>query len=152
MKGIKWKVPLCSIKRWLFYQSISIFYYNFYESLILLLMFILHFPIMLTLCLMLSVTHYAQNYAGIIGRSLILLNCQMIIDLYNTTLNKLTHDSYLGISQIKSLGRAEYTSGGDSQSLWYLPSFACFTSCSISTSLDLAIIIPWSRISIDYVD
>ena len=24
-------------------------------------------PIMLTLCLMLSVTHYAQNYAGIIG-------------------------------------------------------------------------------------
>ena len=28
------------------------------------------FPIMLTLCLMLSMTHYAQNYAGIIGKSL----------------------------------------------------------------------------------
>ena len=27
------------------------------------------FPIMLALCLMLSVTHYAQNYAGIIGGS-----------------------------------------------------------------------------------
>ena len=29
------------------------------------------FPIMLALCLMLSVTHYAQNYAGIIGGSLV---------------------------------------------------------------------------------
>ena len=29
------------------------------------------FPIMLALCLMLSVTYYAQNYAGIIGWSLI---------------------------------------------------------------------------------
>ena len=28
------------------------------------------FPIMLALCLMLSMTHYAQNYAGIIGGSL----------------------------------------------------------------------------------
>ena len=28
------------------------------------------FPIMLALCLMLSVTYYAQNYAGIIGWSL----------------------------------------------------------------------------------
>ena len=28
------------------------------------------FPIILTLCLMLSVTHYAQYYAGIIGWSL----------------------------------------------------------------------------------
>ena len=28
------------------------------------------FPIMLALCLMLSVTHYAQYYAGIIGGSL----------------------------------------------------------------------------------
>ena len=33
--------------------------------------FILHFPIMLALCLMFSMTHFAQNYAGIIGRSLI---------------------------------------------------------------------------------
>ena len=30
------------------------------------------FPIMLVLCLMLSVTHYAQNYTGMIGGSLIL--------------------------------------------------------------------------------
>ena len=29
------------------------------------------FPIMLALCLMLSVTHHAQSYAGIIGRSLL---------------------------------------------------------------------------------
>ena len=28
------------------------------------------YPIMLALCLMLSVTYYAQNYAGIIGWSL----------------------------------------------------------------------------------
>ena len=30
----------------------------------------LHFPIMLALCLMLSMTYYAQNYTGIIGGSL----------------------------------------------------------------------------------
>ena len=42
----------------------------FFQCLILLLIFILHFPIMLALCLMLSMTHYAQNYAGIIGGSL----------------------------------------------------------------------------------
>ena len=30
----------------------------------------LHFPIMLALCLMLSMTCYAQSYAGIIGGSL----------------------------------------------------------------------------------
>ena len=29
------------------------------------LLFILHFPIMLALCLILSMIHYAQNYAGI---------------------------------------------------------------------------------------
>ena len=39
-------------------------------QLILLLISILQFPIMLALCLMLSMTHYAQNYAGIIGGSL----------------------------------------------------------------------------------
>ena len=33
--------------------------------LILLLIFALHFLIMLALCLMFSITHYAQNYAGI---------------------------------------------------------------------------------------
>ena len=32
--------------------------------------FTLHFPIMLALCLMLSMTHYAQSYAGIIGERL----------------------------------------------------------------------------------
>ena len=31
---------------------------------------ILHFPIMLALCLMLQRTYYAHNYAGIIGGSL----------------------------------------------------------------------------------
>ena len=32
--------------------------------------YILHFPIMLALCLVLSTIHYVQNYAGIIGVSL----------------------------------------------------------------------------------
>ena len=47
-------------------------YTIFHKCLILQLIFILHFPIMLALCLMLSMTDYAQNYAGvyIIGRSL----------------------------------------------------------------------------------
>ena len=36
---------------------------------------VLHmFPSMLALCLMLSMTHYAQNYAGIIGGSLPISN------------------------------------------------------------------------------
>ena len=42
----------------------------FHKCLIFLLKFIFHFPFMLALCLMLSVTHYAQHYAGIIGGSL----------------------------------------------------------------------------------
>ena len=37
------------------------------------------FPIMLALCLMLSVTYYAQNYAGIISRSLLTIFCGWII-------------------------------------------------------------------------
>ena len=52
----------CSIK---VYRSFTIFHKC------LILIFILHFPIMLALCLMLSMTHYAQNYAGIIGGSLL---------------------------------------------------------------------------------
>ena len=39
----------------------------FHKCLILLLKFILNFPIMLALCLMLSMTQYAQNNAGILG-------------------------------------------------------------------------------------
>ena len=42
----------------------------FQKCLILLLVYILHFPIMLALCLLLSMIHYAQNYAGIIGECL----------------------------------------------------------------------------------
>ena len=41
------------------------------KCLILLLKFTLHFPIMLALCLMLSMTYYTQNYADIIGGSLL---------------------------------------------------------------------------------
>ena len=62
----------------------------FHKCLILLLIFILHFPIMLLLCLMLSMTNYAQNYAGIIGGSLAVilfkikkLSNSMITILYN---------------------------------------------------------------------
>ena len=54
----------CSIR---VYRSFSTI---FHKCLILLLIFILHFPIMLVLCLMLSMIHYADNYAGIIGGSL----------------------------------------------------------------------------------
>ena len=39
----------------------------FHKCLILLLILILQYPIMLALCLLLSLTHYAQNYAGVIA-------------------------------------------------------------------------------------
>ena len=39
------------------------------SALILLLMYFTYFLIMLALCLMPSLTHYAQSYAGIIGGS-----------------------------------------------------------------------------------
>ena len=52
-------IPLCSIR----VPGIPI---DHYKCLILLLIFILHFSIVLALCLMLSMTHYA----GIIGESL----------------------------------------------------------------------------------
>ena len=48
----------CSIRVYRSFTTI------FHKCLILLLTL---YPIMLTLCLMLSVTHYAQNYGGIIG-------------------------------------------------------------------------------------
>ena len=51
----------CSIRVYRLFITI------FHNCLILLLIFILHFPIMLELCLTLSMTYYAQNYAGIIG-------------------------------------------------------------------------------------
>ena len=41
--------------------------------------FILHLPIMLALCLMLSMTYYAQNYAGIIGGSLLVWELVAIV-------------------------------------------------------------------------
>ena len=71
MKGIKvYHYALlyddCSIR---VYLSII-----FLKCLILLLISILHFPIMLALCLILSMTHYAQNYAVIIGGSLLHCN------------------------------------------------------------------------------
>ena len=51
----------CSIR---VYQSFTTI---FHKCLILLLIFALHFPIMLALCSMLSTTRYALNYTGIIG-------------------------------------------------------------------------------------
>ena len=54
----------CSIEVYRLFTTI------FNKCLILLLIFIVHFPIMLGLCLMLSMTYCAQNYAGIIGGSL----------------------------------------------------------------------------------
>ena len=64
MKGIKiYHYALsCSITVYWLFTII------FHKCLVLLLIFI--FPIMLALCLMLSMTHYAQNYASIIGGSL----------------------------------------------------------------------------------
>ena len=40
-------------------------------------------PIMLALCLMLSVTHYAQNYAGIIGWSLFQMASSRVLCLHS---------------------------------------------------------------------
>ena len=69
MKGIKaYHYALsyveCSIRIYRPFTTI------FHKCLILLLIFILHFSVMLALHLMLLMTHYAQSYAGIIGRSL----------------------------------------------------------------------------------
>ena len=47
------------------YQSFTKVFTN------VLVLLILHFPIHMALCLMHSMTYYAQNYAGIIGGSLI---------------------------------------------------------------------------------
>ena len=60
---------ILSIIRGLFYYQL---FTIFHKYLILLLIFILHFPNILALynmlgCLMLLMTYYAQNYAGIIG-------------------------------------------------------------------------------------
>ena len=41
------------------------------------------FPIMLALCLMLSVTYYAQSYAGIIGWSLVLPESVAVLFFYS---------------------------------------------------------------------
>ena len=47
------------------------------------------FPIMLALCLMLSVTHYAQNYAGIIGGPLL---SDMTVFIFTDVINILLAD------------------------------------------------------------
>ena len=54
------------------------------------------FPIMLELCLMLSMTHYAQKYVGIIGGSLpIAITTLWITDHeYTCTFFILSHASY----------------------------------------------------------
>ena len=54
----------CSIRVYRSFTTI------FHKCLTLLLIFILLLPIMLAVYLMCSVTYHAQNYAGIIGRSL----------------------------------------------------------------------------------
>ena len=62
-----------SIKYTLLYHTMTVLLeyidclLQFSTNAILQLIFILQFPIMLALCLMLSMTHYAQNYADIIG-------------------------------------------------------------------------------------
>ena len=54
------------------YYTISIIHYNFPQIIDIAINIHLHFPIMLALCLMLLMTYYAQTYAGIIGRSLVI--------------------------------------------------------------------------------
>ena len=44
------------------------------------------FPIMLALCLMLSMIHYAQNYAGVIGWSLAIANLLIVTLLNNSSI------------------------------------------------------------------
>ena len=55
-------------------MTVLLEYIDHHKCLTLLLIFILYFPIMVALYLMLSMTHYAQNYASIIGVSLISTN------------------------------------------------------------------------------
>ena len=59
---------LCSV----LCQSISIVHYNFTQMLNITINIYFALPYFLELCLMLPMTRYAQNYAGIIGGSLLL--------------------------------------------------------------------------------
>ena len=73
MKGIKvfhyaLSYDDCSIR--VYWSSTT----NFHKCLVLFLIFILHFLIMLALCLKLSMIYYVYNYAGIIGGSLYKVN------------------------------------------------------------------------------
>ena len=79
--------------RLLYYRSFTTI---FHKCLILLLVFILHLPIMLSLCLMFSMTCYAQNYAGIIGGSLVtgtprITDYRLILCCYLCTLSMLAN-------------------------------------------------------------
>ena len=56
-------------------EYISIVHYNYPQMLNITITICLQFPIMLALCLMLSMTYYAQNYTGIIGGSLDVVSC-----------------------------------------------------------------------------
>ena len=67
MNGIKYiSYGDCSIRVYRLFTAI------FHKCLLFLVTLILQYPIMLALCLMLSMTHYPQNYAGIIGGSLLI--------------------------------------------------------------------------------
>ena len=47
---------------------------------------------MLALCLMLLATYYAQNYAGIIGRSLVIIPVEMVL------LKQFCKSSYIAVA------------------------------------------------------
>ena len=71
------------------------------------------FPIMLALCLMLSMIHYVQNYAGVIGWSLAIANLLIVTSLNKSSiasfyladigaLNKFANISLCGIANATS--------------------------------------------------
>ena len=68
--------------------------------LILLLKYIIYFPVMLALCLMLSMTYYAENYAGIIGGSLD--TPHYCISYYNVASILIVHEHPIGSSNLKA--------------------------------------------------
>ena len=51
------------------------------------------FPFILALCLILSLTHYAQNYAGIIGGSLVAAVLGLVTEVKERALLRLAADA-----------------------------------------------------------
>ena len=55
--------------------------------------YIILFPIILALCLIISLTHYAQNYVGIIGGSLVAAVLGLVMEVKERALLRLAADA-----------------------------------------------------------